>query len=147
MKMSAMMQGLYKELASAARRIVQTADERIPLFAKTRTVHVSISVTTRNPRTISGDRWNACECVDERVAVRDENGLLVGWVLPGDAAVVAAAPAMLDVLRQLLMAADDDPEWLPHAWALADARALLGELDGKPSIPGQAARRRGESHG
>ncbi len=146
MKMSALMQGLYKEFASAAKRIVQAADERIPLFAKTRTVHVSISVTTRNPRTISGDHWNACECVDERVAVRDENGLLIGWFCLG----CDRGRRSAHVARRASPAADGGGRRSGVAASCMGfcrcARAP-GELDGKPSIPGQAARRRGESHG
>ena|SRR5512132_799883 len=140
--------GFHRRLANAAGRFAQVAGNRLVLFAKRRGVRVDTSVTPRHAGAVRGDRWGACELVDERVAVRDENGLWVAWVLPGDAALVAAAPALLDVLRELMTAADDDPEWLPHARALHDARVLLQELDDGNRAPhDEAAAQRGEVHG
>lgn len=148
MNIGAMARGLRGQLAGAARRVVQTACERIALLVRERTTRVDSSAPVRDPAVVSRERWGICERVDARVAVRDENGLLIVWVLPEDAALVAAAPALLDALRDVVELADDDPEWRSHEDCLRHGRALVRELDdgnGAPSDNGSP--RRGVVHG
>ncbi len=77
------------------------------------------------------ESWHVSEAKDGRVAVRDESGSLVAWVLPEDAALVAAAPALLSALRALVEAGRDPADRGDTA-ALRAARALVGALDAKP---------------
>jgi hypothetical protein len=139
MKIGGIPQVLRKQLAHATRSIVHATCEQVILIAKTITERVDSSVTACTAGAVRGDRWDVDERVDDRIAVRDENGLLVAWVLPEDAALVAAAPALHDVLCEVIAMADKDPAWLPHAHCLWRARALLRDLDdGNGALHGEA---------
>ena len=135
MKIGDILQVVRKQLARATRRIVHVACEQMILIAKGITERVDSSVTACTSGAVRGDRWDVDERVDDRVAVRDENRLLVAWVLPEDAALVAAAPALHDVLCEVIAMADKDPAWLPNAHCLWHARALLRELDDGNGVP------------
>lgn len=77
------------------------------------------------------EHWHVSEAEDGRIAVRDENRSLVAWVLPEDAALVAAAPALLSALRALVEARQD-PAGEAGTAALGAARALVESLDAEP---------------
>jgi hypothetical protein len=76
----------------------------------------------------SEERWDTHEIVGHQVAVRDDELVLVGWVHPQDAELVAGAPAMLDALRALLEALEQGAPGLVSAPAFAEARALVDDL-------------------
>lgn len=82
------------------------------------------------------EHWHVSEAEDGRIAVRDENRSLVAWVLPEDAALVAAAPALLSALRALVEAGKDRGDCADTV-ALDAAKALVEALDAEPpACPG-----------
>ena len=92
------------------------------------------------------EQWSVGEVVGSKVAVRDENAILVGWVLAQDAAMVAAAPAMLGLMRDLVGVADDCPA-LAQCEALSLARALVDELSQERDVCAACEGSRCEEHG
>lgn len=75
-----------------------------------------------------GERWHVGEVAFAKVAVRDENAILVGWVSGSNVELVAAAPAMLDLLRALLEGIARHPAAVAHTPAFLEAQALVAAL-------------------
>lgn len=65
------------------------------------------------------DHWHIASCSEGRAIIRDQNGLFVAEVIESDAALIAAAPELIDLVNDLLDDLRRDHR-IPEALALVE---------------------------